>query len=139
MLPLENAGRGSKGNNNLTYPHLQCYLWKTQVEAANRKALFHRLAKLRMRKSQWEAGSWLSRGSSEHNCDPPARNDSHCYPFTFWVQPLSQRGVPCIDLGFSTKSVSTVFSTSEKYTCYTHRKFISVISKCLKQATLRTM
>ena len=25
-------------------------------------------------------------------CDPPARNESHCYLFTFWVQPLSQRG-----------------------------------------------
>ena len=37
------------------------------------------------------------------------------------------KGVPCIDFGFSTESVSPVFSTSEKYTCYTH-KFISVIS-----------
>ena len=47
------------------------------------------------------------------------------------------KGVPYIDFGFSTKSVSPVFSTSEKYTCYTQRKFISVISKCLKQATLQ--
>ena len=38
---------------------------------------------------------------------------------------------------FSTESVSPVFSTSEKYICYTHKTFISVISKCLKQATLK--
>ena len=38
------------------------------------------------------------------------------------------KGVPNIDFGFSIKSVSPVFSTSEKYTCYTHKKFISVIS-----------
>ena len=47
------------------------------------------------------------------------------------------KGVPYIDLGFSTKSVSPVFSTSEKYTCYTHKKVKSVIRKCLKQVTLQ--
>ena len=47
------------------------------------------------------------------------------------------KGVPCIDFGFSTESVSPVFSTSEKYTCYTHKKVKSVICKCLKQATLQ--
>ena len=75
-------------------------------------------------------------------CDSPARNESHCYLFTFWVQPATfPKGVPYIyiyiDFGFSTKSVSPVFYTSEKYTCYTHNKFISVLSKCLKQATLQ--
>ena len=35
----------------------------------------------------------------------------------------------------STNSVSPVFSTSQRYTCYTNRKFIIVISKCLKRAT----
>ena len=45
------------------------------------------------------------------------------------------KGVPCIDFGFSTESVSPVFSTSEKYTWYTHKMFISVISMCLRQAT----
>ena len=49
---------------------------------------------------------------------------------TFGVQPY-------IDFGFSTKSVSPVFSTSEKYTCYTHKNVNSVIHKCLKQATLQ--
>ena len=27
-----------------------------------------------------------------YTCDPPARNQSHCYSFTFWVQPFSKRG-----------------------------------------------
>ena len=30
--------------------------------------------------------------SLENKCDPPAENESHCYPFTFCIQPLSQRG-----------------------------------------------
>ena len=58
-----------------------------------------------------------------------------------YVQPLSQRRCHNIDFGFWTKSVSPVFSTSEKYTCYTHthtQKFIiSVICKCSKQAALQ--
>ena len=47
------------------------------------------------------------------------------------------KGVPYTEFGFSTKSVSPIFSTSEIYTCYTHKTFIIVISKCLKQATLQ--
>ena len=50
------------------------------------------------------------------------------------------KGVPCIDFGFSTKSVSPVFSTSKQYTCYTHNKCISHYKcniMCLKQATLQ--
>ena len=75
-------------------------------------------------------------------CDPPARNESPCYLFTFGVPPFSQGGaLPCIDFGFWMESVSPVFSTSEKYTCFkhthTHTQFIHVISMCLKQATLQ--
>ena len=50
---------------------------------------------------------------------------------------LSQRGCHVSTLAFQPESVSPVFSTSENCTCYTHTKFIiSVISMCLKQATL---
>ena len=63
-----------------------------------------------------------------HICDPPVRNESHRYSFTFSVQPFSQMGYLRIDFGFSTESVSPVFSTSEKYTCYKHKQFISVVS-----------
>ena len=70
-------------------------------------------------------------------CDPTSRNESDCYLVTFWVQPISQRGCHTIEFGFSTKSVSPVVSTSEKYTSYTHKECISVISKCLKQTTLQ--
>ena len=34
--------------------------------------------------------SW-SRPVLWRKCYPPARNESHCYSFTFWLQPLSQR------------------------------------------------
>ena len=47
-------------------------------------------------------------------CDPTFRNESDCYLVTFGVQPISQRGCHTIEFGFSTKSVSSVFSTSEK-------------------------
>ena len=42
-----------------------------------------------------------------------------------------------INFGFSTKSVSPVISnsTSEKYTCYTHKQFKSVICKCLNKTS----
>ena len=50
---------------------------------------------------------------------------------------ISQRGCHTIDFGFSNEiSFSSLFYI-RKYTSYTHRKFISVISKCLKQATLQ--
>ena len=47
---------------------------------------------------------------------------------------IAQRGwVPYIyQFGFSTKSVSPVFSTSEKYPCYTRKKCASVISNVFK-------
>ena len=35
------------------------------------------------------------------------------------------------------KIIAPVLSTSEKYTCYTHKKLKSVIRKSLKQATLQ--
>ena len=71
-------------------------------------------------------------------CDHATRNESHCYSFTFWVQPLSQRGCHKLYRFWLFHEInSPVFSTSEKCACYTHTKFISVISKCLKQATLQ--
>ena len=76
-------------------------------------------------------------------CDPPARNESETRTRValllvhFLGTATFPKGVPYIDFGFSTKSVFSVFSTIEKYTCYTRKKFISVISKCLKQATLQ--
>ena len=54
----------------------------------------------------------------------PPEMSPHCYSFTVWVQP---KEVPYIDFGSSAKSVSPVFYTSKKYTCYTHIKYISVI------------
>ena len=55
----------------------------------------------------------LRRDEVECICDPPARNESKCCLVTFEVQPISQRGCHTIDFGFSKKSVSPVFSTSE--------------------------
>ena len=60
-------------------------------------------------------------------CDPPARNESQLLPVHFWGTATFPKGVPYIDFGFSTKSVSPVFSASDKrrllhthkvYTCH---------------------
>ena len=74
----------------------------------------------------------------KQKCDPPAQNESLLL-IHFLGTATFPKGVPCIDFGFSTESVSPVFSTSEKPTCYTHKKFLSVISMRLKQATLRAI
>ena len=46
-------------------------------------------------------------------------------------QPLSHEGVPCIDLGFSTESVSPVLSTSETNTRVAHTTSLSVSFPCV--------
>ena len=54
-----------------------------------------------------------------------------------YSQWISQRGCHVSILAFQRNQFSPGFSTSEKYTCYTHKTFIGVISMCLKQATLQ--
>ena len=51
------------------------------------------------------------------------------------AQPLFKSGCHIIiDVGILTKSVSPIFSTSEKCTCYTHKKkCINIINVCFKQ------
>ena len=58
-----------------------------------------------------------------HISDTPTRNESHGYSFIFlgYSTAIFPEVVPCIDFGFSKESVSPVFSTSEKYICYTHK------------------
>ena len=69
---------------------------------------------------------------------PPPRSKSATLVLVhFLCTATFPNGVPYIDFGFWTKSVSPIFSTSEKYTCFTHKQFITVISMCLKQATLQ--
>ena len=68
---------------------------------------------------------------------PPARNESQCYSFTSWVQPLSHKGCHAYRfLIFNEISFSSFFYIKQ-YPCNTHKKFTSVISKSLKQATLQ--
>ena len=91
--------------------------------------------------------NWLSRASvlsRSYTVHSPFWHIWPCLPIWvallliyFWGTAIFPNGVPCIDFGFSMESVSPVFSTSEKYTCYAHKKLISVISMCLKQASLQ--
>ena len=67
-------------------------------------------------------------------CDPPARNESHDYTRSFFRYSHVPKGHIYRFWLFNKISFS---SLSERYTnCCTHKQCISVISKCLKQATL---
>ena len=67
--------------------------------------------------------SWVT-WAQRTSCNPPARNESHCYSFTFWVQPLSQRGCCHVSiLGFQRHQFLQSF-LHEKETLVAHRKIV---------------
>ena len=67
---------------------------------------------------------WMQTGFQRigTKCDHPAQNESHCYSFTFWVQPFPKGGA-VYRFGLFNELGSPVFSTSEKYTLHTQKVY----------------